>query len=143
MSPTPGIFGDRWKPMSIPIRCQGSDRLPMPTLPPVTEGASGTATMPTVLADSQSMLVDGGRCSRRQPRNRLIPRFNRVANLFWIHFCLIFHQYFQLFVSWQPRNRPIPRLTSVSSTNVGCIGHHRLPSGTLFSPSAKTSLVDI
>ena len=25
----PGIFGDRWEPMSIPIRCRGSDRLPM------------------------------------------------------------------------------------------------------------------
>jgi len=41
---------------------------------------------------------------------------------------LICHQYFQVFVSWQPWNLPIPWLTSVSSTNVGCIGHHRLAS---------------
>jgi hypothetical protein len=36
----------------------------MVTLLSVTEGASGTATMPVMLSDSQSMLVDGGRCSR-------------------------------------------------------------------------------
>jgi hypothetical protein len=31
----------------------------------VAEGASGTATMPTMVPDSQLMLVDDGRCIRR------------------------------------------------------------------------------
>jgi hypothetical protein len=43
-------------------RFEGWDQLPMPMLGSVAEGASGTATM---VPDSQLMLVDGGRCSRR------------------------------------------------------------------------------
>ena len=46
-------------------RFEGWDQLPMPMLGSVAEGASGTATMPTMVPDSRLMLVDGGRCSRR------------------------------------------------------------------------------
>ncbi len=41
-------------------RFEGWDRLPMPS---VAKGALGTATMPTMVPNGQSMLVDGGRCS--------------------------------------------------------------------------------
>ncbi len=67
----PGLaFDIRW-PMAADddtTQFEGWDQLPMPShhqcqarLALVAEGGSGTATMPTMLADSQSMLVDGGR----------------------------------------------------------------------------------
>jgi hypothetical protein len=73
-------------------------------------------SMPAMLTDDGRWLHDAAditRCGRRWPMDWLIPRlihrFGTVANLFWIHFCLIFVSFlshfcliFQLFVGWQP-----------------------------------------
>ncbi len=107
----------------IDFRCH---RVTMPTLPSVTEGASGTSPMPPMLADSQSMLVDGGRCSRRQPRNWPIPRL--IPGL-PTYFSLIFSTFslkFQLFLGWQPcRTEELAEELADSSGNIVNIGYHR------------------
>jgi hypothetical protein len=104
----------------------------MQMLGSVAVGASGTAMMPTIVPNSQSMLVDGGRCSQRESRNRLIPQFGRVAN----------PQKLKKSVknvtkkSLQPcqYEELADSLANVGFLDIDCIGHHLLASAT-FLPS--------
>jgi hypothetical protein len=55
---------------------------PMLSLLSMAEGASGIATMPPMLVDSQSMVVYNGRCSRRKLRKLTLAEesANSLAN---------------------------------------------------------------